>query len=163
MIIDNEYEKQHNLGPYTAKQGTVMTGARPSSLRLKQRVWIRSSAIREDKPSRSTTRSTIPRRSGTFSLVTSQGSAHEADGYARATGKTGVVIVTSGPGATNTVTGIATAYMDSVPMVVITGQVPRSIIGTDAFQESDIVGITMPAREAQLSSSRYQRAHEYLP
>ena len=74
-----------------------------------------------------------------------QGSAtHEADGYARATGKTGVVIVTSGPGATNTVTGIATAYMDSVPMVVITGQVPRSIIGTDAFQESDIVGITMP-------------------
>ena len=58
--------------------------------------------------------------------------------------KTGVVIVTSGPGATNTVTGIATAYMDSVPMVVITGQVPRSVIGTDAFQESDIVGITMP-------------------
>ena len=73
-----------------------------------------------------------------------QGSTHEADGYARATGKTGVVIVTSGPGATNTVTGIATAYMDSVPLVVITGQVPRHIIGTDAFQESDIVGITMP-------------------
>ena len=73
-----------------------------------------------------------------------QAATHEADGYARATGKTGVVIVTSGPGATNTVTGIATAYMDSVPMVVITGQVPRSIIGTDAFQESDIVGITMP-------------------
>jgi acetolactate synthase-1/2/3 large subunit len=67
-----------------------------------------------------------------------------ADGYARATGKPGVVIVTSGPGATNTVTGIATAYMDSVPMVVITGQVPTGVIGTDSFQESDIVGITMP-------------------
>ena len=73
-----------------------------------------------------------------------QGAVHMADGYARATGKPGVVIVTSGPGATNTVTGIATAYMDSVPMVVITGQVPRAVIGTDSFQESDIVGITMP-------------------
>ena len=73
-----------------------------------------------------------------------QGAAHEADGYARATGRTGVVLVTSGPGATNTVTAIATAYMDSVPMVVVTGQVPRRVIGTDAFQESDIVGITMP-------------------
>ncbi len=73
-----------------------------------------------------------------------QGATHMADGYARATGKCGVVLVTSGPGATNTVTGIATAYMDSVPLVVITGQVMRSVIGTDAFQESDIVGITMP-------------------
>ena len=73
-----------------------------------------------------------------------QGATHMADGYARATGKVGVVLVTSGPGATNTVTGIATAYMDSVPMVVITGQVTRGVIGTDAFQESDIVGITMP-------------------
>ncbi|WP_165252214.1 biosynthetic-type acetolactate synthase large subunit [Adlercreutzia sp. ZJ304] len=73
-----------------------------------------------------------------------QGAVHMADGYARATGKPGVVIVTSGPGATNTVTGIATAYMDSIPMVVITGQVPRPVIGTDSFQESDIVGITMP-------------------
>ena len=73
-----------------------------------------------------------------------QGATHEADGYARATGRAGVVIVTSGPGATNTVTGIATAYMDSIPLVVITGQVPRPVIGTDAFQESDIVGITMP-------------------
>lgn len=73
-----------------------------------------------------------------------QGAVHMADGYARATGKPGVVIVTSGPGATNTVTGIATAYMDSIPMVVITGQVPRAVIGTDSFQESDIVGITMP-------------------
>ncbi|NGM16623.1 biosynthetic-type acetolactate synthase large subunit [Eggerthellaceae bacterium zg-893] len=73
-----------------------------------------------------------------------QGAVHEADGYARATGKVGVAIVTSGPGATNTVTGIATAYMDSVPLVVITGQVPTGVIGTDSFQESDIVGITMP-------------------
>lgn len=73
-----------------------------------------------------------------------QGAVHEADGYARATGRVGVAIVTSGPGATNTVTGIATAYMDSVPLVIITGQVPRGVIGTDSFQESDIVGITMP-------------------
>ncbi|MDR1713387.1 MAG: biosynthetic-type acetolactate synthase large subunit [Coriobacteriales bacterium] len=73
-----------------------------------------------------------------------QGAVHEADGYARASGRTGVVVVTSGPGATNTVTGIATAYMDSVPLVVICGQVSSSVIGTDAFQESDITGITMP-------------------
>lgn len=73
-----------------------------------------------------------------------QGATHMADGYARATSKVGVVLVTSGPGATNTVTGIATAYMDSIPMVVITGQVTRGVIGTDSFQESDIVGITMP-------------------
>ncbi|MDK2786249.1 MAG: acetolactate synthase large subunit [Thermotoga sp.] len=73
-----------------------------------------------------------------------QGATHAADGYARVTGKPGVVIVTSGPGATNTVTGIATAYMDSIPLVVITGQVPTSFIGTDAFQEVDVTGITMP-------------------
>ena len=73
-----------------------------------------------------------------------QGAVHAADGYARATGKVGSVIVTSGPGATNTVTGIATAYMDSVPLVVICGQVPLTALGSDAFQESDITGITMP-------------------
>jgi acetolactate synthase-1/2/3 large subunit len=73
-----------------------------------------------------------------------QGATHAADGYARATGKPGVVLVTSGPGATNAVTGIATAYMDSVPMVVITGQVPIPLIGNDAFQEVDSVGITRP-------------------
>ncbi len=73
-----------------------------------------------------------------------QGAAHAADGYARASGKVGVCLVTSGPGATNTVTGIATAYMDSVPMVVFTGQVPTTLIGNDAFQEVDIVGITRP-------------------
>ncbi len=73
-----------------------------------------------------------------------QGAVHMADGYARATGRPGVVVVTSGPGATNTVTGIATAYMDSVPVVVFTGQVPTPLIGNDAFQEADIVGITRP-------------------
>ena len=73
-----------------------------------------------------------------------QGAAHAADGYARATGKTGVVIATSGPGATNLVTGIATAYMDSVPVVAITGNVGLSMLGRDSFQEVDICGITMP-------------------
>lgn len=73
-----------------------------------------------------------------------QAAAHAADGYARATGKVGVCIATSGPGATNLVTGIANAYMDSVPMVAITGQVPTSLIGKDSFQEVDIVDITMP-------------------
>ena len=73
-----------------------------------------------------------------------QGAAHAADGFARATGKTGVVIATSGPGATNLVTGIATAYLDSVPMVAITGNVPCSLLGRDSFQEVDICGITLP-------------------
>ncbi|HOQ06499.1 MAG TPA: biosynthetic-type acetolactate synthase large subunit [Clostridiales bacterium] len=73
-----------------------------------------------------------------------QGAAHAADGYARATGRTGVCIATSGPGATNLVTGIATAYMDSVPMVAITGQVATTLLGKDSFQEVDITGITMP-------------------
>ena len=73
-----------------------------------------------------------------------QGAVHMADGYARASGKTGVCVVTSGPGATNTVTGIATAYMDSVPIVVFSGQVPTLLIGNDAFQEADIVGISRP-------------------
>ena len=73
-----------------------------------------------------------------------QAATHAADGYARATGKPGVVLVTSGPGATNAVTGIATAHMDSIPMVVITGQVPSAVIGSDAFQEVDAVGITRP-------------------
>jgi len=73
-----------------------------------------------------------------------QGAVHAADGYARASGKVGVCLVTSGPGATNTVSGIASAYMDSIPVVVLTGQVPTSLIGNDAFQEVDIVGITRP-------------------
>ncbi|WP_446684840.1 biosynthetic-type acetolactate synthase large subunit [Cyanobacterium sp. IPPAS B-1200] len=73
-----------------------------------------------------------------------QGASHAADGYARATGKVGVCFGTSGPGATNLVTGIATAHMDSIPMVIITGQVPRAAIGSDAFQETDIFGITLP-------------------
>ncbi|MCD6548558.1 MAG: biosynthetic-type acetolactate synthase large subunit [Thermodesulfobacterium sp.] len=73
-----------------------------------------------------------------------QGAAHAADGYARSTGKVGVVLVTSGPGSTNTITGIATAYMDSIPIVVLTGQVPTQLIGNDAFQEVDTTGITRP-------------------
>ena len=73
-----------------------------------------------------------------------QGAAHAADGYARASGQVGVCVATSGPGATNLVTGIANAFMDSIPMVAITGQVPTALIGGDAFQEADIVGITRP-------------------
>ena len=73
-----------------------------------------------------------------------QAAVHAADGYARATGEVGVALVTSGPGVTNAVTGIATAYMDSIPMVIVTGQVPTHAIGLDAFQECDTVGITRP-------------------
>src|SRR5215813_548486 len=73
-----------------------------------------------------------------------QGAAHAADGYSRSSNKVGVCLVTSGPGVTNAVTGIATAYMDSIPMVVLTGQVPTHAIGEDAFQECDTVGITRP-------------------
>ena len=73
-----------------------------------------------------------------------QGAAHMAEGYARVSGRPGVVLVTSGPGATNTVTGIADAYMDSTPLVVICGQVPTNMIGNDAFQEADVTGITRP-------------------
>src|SRR5579885_820740 len=73
-----------------------------------------------------------------------QGAAHMADGYARATGKVGVAVATSGPGATNLVTGIATAMLDSIPMVAITGQVSSKVLGTDAFQEVDITGVTLP-------------------
>ena len=73
-----------------------------------------------------------------------QAATHMADGYARATGKAGVVLVTSGPGATNAITGIATAYMDSIPMVIISGQVPSTMVGTDAFQETDMIGISRP-------------------
>ncbi|MDY6842524.1 MAG: biosynthetic-type acetolactate synthase large subunit [Thermodesulfobacteriota bacterium] len=73
-----------------------------------------------------------------------QAAVHAADGYARATGRVGVCLVTSGPGATNTVTGIATSYMDSIPIVILTGQVPTMLIGNDAFQEADIMGITRP-------------------
>src|SRR5690606_34152458 len=79
------------------------------------------------------------------------GAAHAAEGYARSTGKPGVVLVTSGPGATNAITGIADAFMDSIPLVVITGQVATNLIGTDAFQEADTVGI-----------SRHCTKHNYL-
>ena len=73
-----------------------------------------------------------------------QAATHMADGYARSTGKAGVVLVTSGPGATNAITGIATAHMDSIPMVVLSGQVPSALIGSDAFQETDMVGVSRP-------------------
>src|SRR5689334_25312658 len=73
-----------------------------------------------------------------------QGAAHMADGFARASGKVGVCVATSGPGATNLVTGIANAMMDSIPMVAITGQAPSHLIGSDAFQDGDITGITLP-------------------
>ncbi len=79
------------------------------------------------------------------------GAAHAAEGYARATGKPGVVLVTSGPGATNAMTGVADAFMDSIPLVVITGQVPTSVIGSDAFQEADTIGM-----------SRHCTKHNYL-
>ena len=73
-----------------------------------------------------------------------QGAAHMADGYARASGKVGVAVATSGPGATNLVTGIATAMLDSVPVVFITGQVSSALLGSDAFQETDVTGVTLP-------------------
>ena len=85
-----------------------------------------------------------------------QGAAHAADGYARATGKVGVVIATSGPGATNLVTGIATAYMDSVPMVAFTGNVPTSSIGKDGFQEAYIEGITVPITKHNFTVRRVE-------
>ena len=80
-----------------------------------------------------------------------QGASHAADGYARASGKVGVCLATSGPGATNLVTGIATAYMDSIPMVAITGNVALNLLGKDSFQEVDITGITMPITKHNLS------------
>jgi len=86
-----------------------------------------------------------------------QGAVHAADGYARASGKVGVCLVTSGPGATNTVTGIASAYMDSIPIVVLTGQVPTRLIGNDAFQEVDIVGITRPCTKHNYLVTKVER------
>lgn len=83
-----------------------------------------------------------------------QGAVHMADGYARATGDVGMVLVTSAPGATNAITGIATAYMDSIPMVVLSGQVATSLIGYDAFQECDMVGISRPLVKHSFLSSR---------
>ena len=91
-----------------------------------------------------------------------QGAAHAADGYARSSGKTGVCIATSGPGATNLVTGIATAYMDSVPMVAITGNVNRDLLGLDSFQEVDITGITMPITKHNYIVKRVEDLPEQL-
>src|SRR5881296_83946 len=83
-----------------------------------------------------------------------QGAAHMADGYARASGKVGVAIATSGPGATNLVTGIATAMLDSIPIVCITGQVSSKVLGSDAFQEIDITGITLPITKHNFVATR---------
>src|ERR1700734_1004298 len=89
-----------------------------------------------------------------------QGAAHMADGYSRASGKVGVCMATSGPGATNLVTGIATAMLDSIPMVAITGQVSSKVLGTDAFQEVDITGITLPVTKHNFLVTR---AEEIAP
>ena len=91
-----------------------------------------------------------------------QGAAHAADGYARATGKVGVVLATSGPGATNLITGIATAFMDSVPMVAITGNVGTSLIGLDSFQEVYIAGITMPITKHNFVVRNVEELHEVM-
>ncbi len=91
-----------------------------------------------------------------------QGAAHMAEGYAKVTGKVGVCLATSGPGATNLVTGIADAYMDSVPIVCITGQVPTHAIGTDAFQEADITGITMPITKHNWLVKRAEQIPEVI-
>src|SRR5437879_9753421 len=85
-----------------------------------------------------------------------QGAAHMADGYARACGRVGVAIATSGPGALNTITGMATAFMDSVPMVVVTGQVNTTVVGRDAFQESDVIGCSQPVTKHNYLVTRVQ-------
>ena len=90
-----------------------------------------------------------------------QGAAHAADGYARATGKTGVCMATSGPGATNLVTGIATAYMDSTPMVAITCNVGKALLGKDSFQEIDIAGVAMPITKYSVIVKEYHRSCRY--
>ncbi len=92
-----------------------------------------------------------------------QGAVHAAEGYARATGKVGVVLVTSGPGATNIVTGLTDALLDSVPLVCITGQVPRALIGTDAFQECDTVGITRSCTKHNYLVHRREPAAWHYP
>ena len=92
-----------------------------------------------------------------------QGASHAADGYSRATGKVGVVIATSGPGATNLVTGIATAMLDSIPMVAITGNVPNSLIGKDSFQEIDITGVTLPITKHNFFVSRVEDLADTVP
>ena len=88
-----------------------------------------------------------------------QGATHMADGFARATGQVGVAVATSGPGATNMVTGIATAMLDSSPIVCITGQVGSKLIGSDAFQETDITGVTLPITKQDRKSTRLNSSH----
>ena len=121
-----------------------MTGRRRWWRRWRPKASRWCSATPAGRPSRYTTRSTTPRASATCSRATSRAPCTRPTATRAPPARWACALVTSGPGATNTVTGIATAYMDSVPLVVITGQVPRGVIGTDSFQESDIVGITMP-------------------
>ena len=102
------------------------------------------SAIRAARLSKSTMPFSNSINSSTILVRHEQAAVHAADAYARVSGKVGVALVTSGPGVTNALTGIATAYSDSIPLVVISGQVGNSLIGTDAFQEVDTVGITRP-------------------
>ena len=122
----------------------------PRPLPAGRRASSTSGATPAARCSTSTTRCTSRTRIQHVLVRHEQAAVHAADGYARATGEVGVALVTSGPGVTNAVTGIATAYMDSIPMVIITGQVPTPAIGLDAFQECDTVGITRPDRQAQL-------------
>ena len=103
------------------------------------------------------------RRSAIFLTSHEQGASHAADGYARATGKVGVCFATSGPGATNLVTGIATAYMDSVPVVAITANVGTSLLGKDSFQEIDIAGVTMPITKYSVIGQGYTGAGQDHP
>ena len=111
---------------------------------LKEKTWKSCSAILAGRSFRSTTLLYHSSKIKHVLVRHEQGAVHAADGFARVSGGVGVCIATSGPGATNLVTGIANAYMDSVPLVLFTGQVPTMQIGTDAFQEVDITGITMP-------------------
>ena len=120
------------------------TAPKSSSAACRPKASSTSGATRAARCSTSTTRCTSRTRIEHVLVRHEQAAVHAADGYARATGEVGVALVTSGPGVTNAVTGIATAYMDSIPMVIITGQVPTPAIGLDAFQECDTVGITRP-------------------
>ena len=132
-------------GPPSATPAAVqMTGAEMVVRALATRASSTCSAIRAARCCRSTTRSSTRSKVRHILVRHEQGATHAAEGYARSTGKVGCVLVTSGPGATNAVTGLTDALMDSIPLVCITGQVPTHLIGTDAFQECDTVGITRP-------------------
>ena len=125
------------------------------------RAWISCSAFRADRRFRFSTRCTMTRELKVVLVRHEQAAAHAADGYARATGKVGVCLATSGPGATNLVTGIANAHLDSIPMVAITGQVATPYLGTDAFQEADMVGISRPVTKHNFLVKDIKRTAAY--